>query len=65
MRSPVVLAIEDEAQLRRALRVVFPAQGYRFLDAETAASGIELAAIHKPDIVVLDLGLPRPRWRRR
>jgi two-component system KDP operon response regulator KdpE len=53
-----VLVIDDEPQILRALRINLSVRGY---EVHTAATGIEaltVAAEHKPDVVVLDLGLP-------
>jgi two-component system, OmpR family, KDP operon response regulator KdpE len=56
--KPAVLVIDDEVQIRRLLRVTLEANGYRVLEAATGSDGIVEAAQHKPDAVVLDLGLP-------
>jgi len=56
--SPLILVIEDEAQMRRFLRVSLEGNGYRMLEAETARSGIEQAAARQPDLILLDLGFP-------
>jgi two-component system KDP operon response regulator KdpE len=53
-----VLVIDDDPQLRRLLRTTLAAQGFRVIEAETATRGLIEAASHKPDLVVLDLGLP-------
>jgi two-component system KDP operon response regulator KdpE len=52
-----VLIIDDEEQIRRFLRISLRSQGYQVLEAATAAQGLEQAATHAPDLVVLDLGL--------
>jgi two-component system, OmpR family, KDP operon response regulator KdpE len=52
------LVIDDELQIRRLLRVCLEANGYRVLEAATGQEGITSAAQWKPDVVVLDLGLP-------
>jgi two-component system, OmpR family, KDP operon response regulator KdpE len=58
MSAPVVLIVDDEPQLRRALATNLKARGYV---VETAGTGeealLEVARVH-PDLVVLDLGLP-------
>src|ERR1019366_4470353 len=56
--KPTVLVIDDELQIRRLLRVCLDADGYRVLEAATGEEGISEAAQHRPDVVVLDLGLP-------
>lgn len=54
----VVLAIEDEPQMRKFLRASLSAEGYRVVEAATAAEGLGLARANNPDLVLLDLGLP-------
>jgi two-component system, OmpR family, KDP operon response regulator KdpE len=56
--KPAVLIIDDEVQIRRLLRVTFEANGYRVYEASTGHDGIVEAAQRKPEVVVLDLGLP-------
>jgi two-component system KDP operon response regulator KdpE len=56
--DPLVLVIDDEPQLCRYLRTVLSTSGYRVLEATTAAEGESLAASHRPDLILLDLGLP-------
>src|SRR5215813_10962003 len=54
----LVLAVDDEPQLLRALITNLRARGYDVDAAGTGEIALELAARHKPDVVVLDLGLP-------
>lgn len=56
--KPVALVVDDEVQIRRLLRVCLEADGYRVLEAATGQQAITEAAQRKPDVVVLDLGLP-------
>jgi two-component system KDP operon response regulator KdpE len=56
--KPTVLVVDDEVQIRRLLRVTLEANGYRVLEAATGNDGIVEAAQRRPDVVVLDLGLP-------
>lgn len=56
--KPVALVIDDEVQMRRLLRVNLEAQGYRVVEAATGQEGITEAAQRRPDVVLLDLGLP-------
>src|SRR6266850_8257151 len=56
--APVALVIDDEPQIRRLLRVTLEANGYRVFDAATGNDGLVQAAQRRPDVVVLDLGLP-------
>ncbi len=53
-----VLVIEDDAQIRRFLRASLASQGYRLIEAVTGEEGIRLAASQRPDLIILDLGLP-------
>jgi two-component system, OmpR family, KDP operon response regulator KdpE len=55
---PVILMIEDEAQMRRFLRASLTSNGYQVHEAETGADGIAQAATRSPDLILLDLGLP-------
>jgi two-component system, OmpR family, KDP operon response regulator KdpE len=53
-----VLVIEDEAPLRRALRIFLEAHDYAVVLAGSGREGLDLAAHEHPDVVILDLGLP-------
>jgi len=53
-----VLVVDDEPQLLRALRINLSARGYDVETAATAVAALDLAASKRPDIVILDLGLP-------
>ena len=53
-----VLVIEDEAQMRRLLRVILERHGYAVFEAATGDEGIGEAARRNPNVVLLDLGLP-------
>ena len=53
-----LLVIDDEAQIRKFLRISLSAQGYQVVEAGTGRDGLAQAALTKPDLVVLDLGLP-------
>lgn len=57
-REPTVLVVDDEPPIRRLLRTTLTAAGYRVAEAETAAAGLRSLAVEKPDLVILDLGLP-------
>jgi two-component system KDP operon response regulator KdpE len=56
--SAVALVIDDEPQIRRLLRVTLEAGGYRVFDAASGQDGIVQAAQCRPDVILLDLGLP-------
>jgi two-component system, OmpR family, KDP operon response regulator KdpE len=53
-----VLVIDDEPQILRALRINLAVRGYDVMTAATGAAALRAAADHRPDVVVLDLGLP-------
>jgi two-component system KDP operon response regulator KdpE len=56
--APTILVVEDEAQMRTFVSIALEAHGYRMLEAASAAEGIKLARDLRPDLVLLDLGLP-------
>jgi two-component system KDP operon response regulator KdpE len=59
MNDPVkVLVIDDEIQIRRFLRITLEAQGFSLYEAAAGKEGSVLAAMHRPDLIILDLGLP-------
>lgn len=58
MSQPVVIVIEDEPQIRRFVRSALEAEGWQVFEAETAKKGLSEAGTRKPDLLVLDLGLP-------
>lgn len=57
-QTATILVIDDEPQIRKFLRISLASQGYKVLEAATGADGLSQAALNKPDLVVLDLGLP-------
>lgn len=56
--SETILLIEDDAQTRRILKSSFASQGWRILEAASGDDGISKVDEHRPDLVILDLGLP-------
>jgi two-component system, OmpR family, KDP operon response regulator KdpE len=56
--APHILIVEDDAHIRRLLRVAVERAGYAAGDAGTARDALSLADIDKPEVVLLDLGLP-------
>ena len=56
--KPEVLIIDDEVQIRRLLRVTLETGGFEVRDADSGQVGLSEIAFRRPDIVVLDLGLP-------
>jgi two-component system KDP operon response regulator KdpE len=57
-KRPRILVVDDEAAIRRFLKAGLAAEGFEIVEAETGAVAIDLAAREKPDLVILDLGLP-------
>lgn len=55
---PTLLVVEDDAQIRRFVRHALEREGFRVREAESFASGLIDAGTSKPDLVILDLGLP-------
>ncbi len=56
--SAKVLIVEDERQIRRFVRVALEEEGCRVIEAGTMAEGLALTGAERPDLIVLDLGLP-------
>ena len=52
------LIIDDEIQIRRLLRMALEARGYKVFEAATGQLGLNEIVFHKPDVVILDMGLP-------
>ena len=57
-KSPLILVIEDDPQMRRFLRATLTSNGYEYLEASTAQEGIRQSSLRHPDLIILDLGLP-------
>ena len=53
-----VLVVDDEQAIRRFLRVTLASQGYTVTEAVTGQEALSIAASQKPDVIILDLGLP-------
>lgn len=53
-----ILIVEDEKEIRRFVRHALEAEGFRVYEAETLQRGLIEAGTRKPDLVILDLGLP-------
>lgn len=52
------LIIDDEIQIRRLLRMALESKGYAVKEAANGQMGLQEAVFHKPDVILLDLGLP-------
>ncbi len=57
-QTATILVIDDEPQIRKFLRISLASQGYKVLEAADGTEGLTQAALNKPDLLVLDLGLP-------
>jgi two-component system, OmpR family, KDP operon response regulator KdpE len=54
----VALVIDDEPQIRKLLRVLLEQENYRGLESDDGRQGLAAVALRRPDVVLLDLGLP-------
>jgi two-component system, OmpR family, KDP operon response regulator KdpE len=57
-KSPLILVIEDDSQIRRFLRVTLSSNGYNLVEATSAQDGIKQVGLQHPDLIILDLNLP-------
>jgi two-component system KDP operon response regulator KdpE len=58
MTTASVLIVEDETEIRRFLRATLSANGFDAIEAPTAREGVQSLIARRPDLVLLDLGLP-------
>lgn len=58
MTSRCILIVDDEHEIRRAVRTALAADAMRIIEAATGHDAIALATADRPDLIVLDLGLP-------
>lgn len=58
MNKAEILIIDDEPQIRKLLEITLESNDFIVLLAETAKQGIQMAATHPPELIILDLGLP-------
>jgi two-component system, OmpR family, KDP operon response regulator KdpE len=56
--SPTAVIVEDEKQIRRFVRQALETEGWHVFEADTVKQGLTEAGTRKPDLVILDLGLP-------
>lgn len=57
-KAPTILIVEDERQIRRFMRSALESEGCRVIESDRGEPGLQEAAASKPDLVLLDLGLP-------
>ena len=55
---PVAILVEDERQIRRFVRTALEAEGWSVHETDTLRQGLIDAGTRKPDLIILDLGLP-------
>lgn len=55
---PVALIVEDEPQIRRFVRIALETEGWQVFESETMRRGLIDAGTRKPELIILDLGLP-------
>lgn len=53
-----VLVVDDETAIRRLLRVSLSAHGHKVFEATSGQEALEMVMAHRPDLIILDLGLP-------
>ncbi|WP_049196289.1 response regulator, partial [Serratia marcescens] len=53
-----ILIVEDEKEIRRFVRTALESEGLRVFESETLQRGLIEAGTRKPDLIILDLGLP-------
>lgn len=58
MKAPSILVIEDEHQIRRFVRMALEAEDFRVFEAENGTRGLIETSTRRPDLVIVDLGLP-------
>lgn len=56
--DPVIIVIEDDPSIRRFLRTSLSTHGFNVFDADSGKQGVVEVGVRKPDLVILDLGLP-------
>lgn len=58
MNNGEILVIDDEPQIRKLLKIVLESNDYKVVQAANGTEGLNLAANHTPELIILDLGLP-------
>lgn len=58
MSDPLILVVEDNDTIRDAFSILLGESGYRVLQAATGAEALALSTSERPDLVLMDLGLP-------
>lgn len=58
MNKATILIIDDEPQIQKLLQITLDSAGYKIISAVNMKEGIATAAVHPPDLILLDIGLP-------
>lgn len=58
MNKQSILIIDDEIQIRRLLTITLQSNGFEVLESDTGMGGVSVASAKRPDLILLDLGLP-------
>ena len=58
LQTGKILIVDDEAPIRKFLSIALNAHGYSVLEADTGKIALEIVVLKKPDLIILDLGLP-------
>ncbi|AVK50477.1 MULTISPECIES: response regulator [Clostridium] len=56
--KPYILVVEDDRPIRNFITASLKAQGFNYIETEKGIEAIALSMSHKPDLIILDLGLP-------
>ena len=56
--KPRILVIDDEAEIRRSVRMILEYEGYEVIEASSGPEGVALAERETPDLVFLDIKMP-------
>ncbi|WP_238858504.1 response regulator [Clostridium sp. YIM B02569] len=56
--KPYILVVEDDRPIRNFITASLKAQGFNYMETEKGIEAIALSMSHKPDLIILDLGLP-------
>jgi DNA-binding response OmpR family regulator len=57
--EPTLLVVDDEPEINKLVKRIFEKRGYRVLSAADGADALELVAQDRPDLILLDLNLPK------
>ncbi|MCS7016773.1 MAG: response regulator [Gemmatales bacterium] len=57
--AKTVLLVDDDAEIVQGMRVVLESRGYQVLTAEDGNAGLAMAEKHQPDLVIVDMMMPR------